>query len=132
MKHLGFSIPTNPIDSERRVDVCRSVPSVSSACAQTVLTTPLFRDVYGVDPADLGFVWLAGPLSGLLVQARGHSVGGVRGMLLFGIQLTWVVEQGYYYFRGCCGEELAAEVEIVSALTSTSVLVSWWCCWRCC
>ncbi|CAM9446239.1 unnamed protein product [Ectocarpus sp. 4 AP-2014] len=40
---------------------------------KTVLTTPLFRDVYGVDPADLGFVWLAGPLSGLLVQARGHS-----------------------------------------------------------
>ncbi|CAB1116653.1 unnamed protein product [Ectocarpus sp. CCAP 1310/34] len=33
---------------------------------KTVLTTPLFRDVYGVDPADLGFVWLAGPLSGLL------------------------------------------------------------------
>lgn len=36
--------------------------------AQTVLTTPLFRDVYGVDSADLGFVWLAGPLSGLVVQ----------------------------------------------------------------
>ncbi|CAM9724515.1 unnamed protein product [Hapterophycus canaliculatus] len=35
---------------------------------KTVLTTPLFRDVYGVDPADLGFVWLAGPLSGLVVQ----------------------------------------------------------------
>lgn len=33
-----------------------------------MLTTPLFRDVYGVDTADLGFVWLAGPLSGLLVQ----------------------------------------------------------------
>ncbi|CAM9569662.1 unnamed protein product, partial [Sphacelaria rigidula] len=35
---------------------------------QTVLTTPLFRDLYDVDPADLGFVWLAGPLSGLFVQ----------------------------------------------------------------
>ncbi|CAM9864902.1 unnamed protein product [Scytosiphon promiscuus] len=35
---------------------------------KTVLTTPLFRDVYGVDPADLGFVWVAGPLSGLVVQ----------------------------------------------------------------
>eukprot|EP00904_Undaria_pinnatifida_P013853 jgi/Undpi1/9599/HiC_scaffold_27.g12055.m1 len=35
---------------------------------KTVLTTPLFRDVYGVDAADLGFVWLAGPLSGLVVQ----------------------------------------------------------------
>lgn len=35
---------------------------------QTVLTTPLFRDVYGVDPADLGYVWVAGPLSGLVVQ----------------------------------------------------------------
>jgi len=33
--------------------------------SQTVLTTPLFRDVYGVDPADLGYVWVAGPLSGL-------------------------------------------------------------------
>eukprot|EP00903_Cladosiphon_okamuranus_P005670 g5633.t1 len=35
---------------------------------KTVLTTPLFRDVYGVDPADLGYVWVAGPLSGLVVQ----------------------------------------------------------------
>ncbi|CAM9311467.1 unnamed protein product [Pylaiella littoralis] len=35
---------------------------------KTVLTTPLFRNVYGVDPADLGYVWLAGPLSGLVVQ----------------------------------------------------------------
>ncbi|CAN0043808.1 unnamed protein product, partial [Ectocarpus fasciculatus] len=44
---------------------------------KTVLTTPLFRDVYGVDPANLGFVWLAGPLSGLLVQARGYIARGI-------------------------------------------------------
>lgn len=52
------------------------LPPIFSLSSQTVLTTPLFRDVYGVDPADLGYVWVAGPLSGLVVQVRAWMGSG--------------------------------------------------------
>jgi maltose/moltooligosaccharide transporter len=55
---------------------------------KSLQTTPLFRKTYGVALANVGFVWLAGPISGLIVQPAVGSFSDRSGrrapFLLFG------------------------------------------------
>lgn len=73
----------------RRIASPADLTIISAGALQIAFTTPIFEEL-GVNPDSIAFVWLAGPISGLLVQPVVGSLSD-RCTLAFGRRRPFIV-----------------------------------------
>ncbi len=86
--------PNEQLSNKSILRLCCGIFCVQQAWAVKVsLTTPLFKSLYGLRTQHVGYIWVAGPVSGLVVQPLLGRLSDVKGgrrkpLLVFGVSFV--------------------------------------------
>ncbi len=89
----ALDLLNEPLSKKSIVRLCCGFACFQQAWAvKNTLTTPLFKSLYGVRTEHVGYVWIAGPVSGLVVQPLLGRLSDVKGgrrrpLLVFGVSI---------------------------------------------